>query len=82
MAFAPDGRTLASASWDGTAKLWSIDPATRAVDEMRPALAGNGGGVPALAFTPTVPRWSPAVTTAPSGSGRCRADASRSRIPP
>ncbi|WP_420910868.1 AAA family ATPase [Rhodococcus sp. OK519] len=51
VAFA-DGATLASASWDGTAKLWSVDPVTRAVHELRPALSGNGGGVPALAISP------------------------------
>ncbi|MFE3291683.1 WD40 repeat domain-containing protein [Rhodococcus sp. NPDC059234] len=50
IAFASDGATLVSASWDGTVKRWSVDPARGSLRELRPALTGNGGGVPALAL--------------------------------
>lgn len=52
IAFAADGATLASASWDGSVKRWSVDPGSGGgLRELRPALNGNGGGVPALALT-------------------------------
>ena len=68
VAFSPDGRRLASASDDGTVRLW--DPATGA--ELA-ALTGHTGQVTAVAFSPdgrrlasagwdgTVRLWDPAT---------------------
>jgi WD40 repeat protein len=47
VAFSPDGRLLATASWDGTARLW--DPAT---GEHLRTLTGPDGEVLAVAFSP------------------------------
>jgi CHAT domain/TIR domain/WD domain, G-beta repeat len=47
VAFSPDGRLLATASYDGTAWLW--DPAT---GEQLRALAGHAGWVRGVAFSP------------------------------
>jgi WD40 repeat protein len=47
VAWAPDGRRLSSASWDGTARVW--DPATGA--EVIPALDAAAGPVYGLAFS-------------------------------
>jgi predicted NACHT family NTPase len=47
IALAPDGRTLATGSWDTTVRLW--DRHTRR--ELR-SLAGHGAGVRCLAFSP------------------------------
>jgi WD40 repeat protein len=47
VAFSPDGRTLATTSLDGTAKLWEVASGR----EVR-TLAGAGGGVVGAAFSP------------------------------
>src|SRR5260370_7908428 len=67
LAFAPDGSQLASASWDGTVKLWGVGEAESLL--VRQTLVGHTGRVQALAwradggtlasgsFDPTIRLW-------------------------
>ena len=50
VAFSPDGRTLATAGWDETAALWSLDPANPGRPLRR--LRGHRSSVRGVAFTP------------------------------
>lgn len=47
MAFSPDGHTLATGSWDGSAKLWNID-----TGRIVRTLMGHSGRIDSVAFSP------------------------------
>jgi WD40 repeat protein len=51
VAFAPDGRTLATASGDQTVRLWDLADRTRPRRLGQP-LTGHTGGVSSVAFNP------------------------------
>ena len=52
IAFSPDGKTLASVSYDGILQLWTIDPIT-AKGTPKQKLIGHSGDFPAIAFSPS-----------------------------
>jgi WD40 repeat protein len=56
LAFSTDGKTLASASWDKTIKLWNVDDAKfdRETSPYR-TLTGHTGGVTSVSFNPNAP---------------------------
>ena len=47
MAFSPDGKTLASGSWDKTIHLWDVETGMH-----RNTLTGHTEGVSSVAFNP------------------------------
>jgi WD40 repeat protein len=51
LSFSPDGKTLASCSWDGSVQLWEVKSGNELAALRRKAVRA-GGGVDAVAFSP------------------------------
>ncbi|MGD9144483.1 MAG: protein kinase [Anaerolineae bacterium] len=67
VAFSPDGTRLATASYDGTAKVWSLASSTAAPGEALLTLSGHTGWVMCVAFSPDGTRL---ATTSADGTAR------------
>ena len=76
MAFSPDGKLVASADGDGTARLWDLATG-RLYGPVLHADSGSGGGVNGVAFSPDGNCWPGRMLTVASSCGtRSRASMS------
>ena len=62
-AFSPDGKTLATASWDGTVRLWQVETGQELL-----TLAGSGSAVFSVAFAPDGRALAAGCAGAPQGT--------------
>jgi WD40 repeat protein/DNA-binding SARP family transcriptional activator len=67
VAFSPDGTRLATASYDGTAKVWSLASSSAVPGEELLTLSGHTGWVMCVAFSPDGTRL---ATTSADGTAR------------
>src|SRR5262249_35008906 len=84
LAFAPDGRTLASGAWDETVRLWDVT-----LGKERATLRGHTGTITAVAFAPDSQTLAASERTRRCGSGRAprgkrwkRFGGTAARLPP
>jgi WD40 repeat protein len=59
VSFSPDGKTLATASWDNTVKLWNLQG-----QELK-TLTGHSSSVSSVSFSPDGKTLATAVVTTP-----------------